>query len=527
MTPEGLADQLQRGAALYGSGDFEAASASFRLALRLAPESPEAHFGLGVSLLRVGRHAEALASLGLARTLRPAWADPLLEQARCLKAMGRLQEAVAAVAAALVRRPDHAPSHMTMGSCLAALRQPHEARQAFEAALRLDPSCAPGHYNRGCVLEMLHLYDDALASHEQALRLDSGNVDAMVHCAHCLLALDRLPEAVEWCERATRVRPDDSMARWNLGLLLLALGDFARGLPLYELRHRQGAGGRPAYPRESLWLGQIPLQGQSILLHAEQGYGDTMQFCRYATLLAERGARVQLEVPKRLETLMGSLAGVESVLVQGDGHARCELHCPLPSLPLAVGTDLQAIPARTPYLSPDHDAASRWGRRLGPSRSLRVGLAWSGNAANRDDQNRSLPLRELAPLGVAGVELVSLQKDVRSTDAADVGRVCAWHFGDEHVDFAETAALISQVDLVISVDTAVAHLAGALGKAVWILLPLVADWRWLLHRRDSPWYPSATLFRQSRGGRWDDVIQAMAADLRRLVQERCTDRSPG
>jgi hypothetical protein len=259
------------------------------------------------------------------------------------------------------------------------------------------------------------------------------------------------------------------------------------------------------------------VDGKVILLYAEQGYGDTIQFCRYASLLRDQGATIVLEVPGSLKALIQSLSGSITVVAQGEALPTFDLHCPLPSLPAALGTELKSIPGHTPYLAPDLDHMHRWATRLEPRRAFRVGLAWSGKPTHRNDANRSIPFADLASLRECGVELISLQKEVRESDAAALTGLCLQHFGADLADFSDTAALISQLDLIISVDTAVTHLAGALGKPVWVLLPLVPDWRWMLNRQDSPWYPTARLFRQTAMGRWDEVIDSVRQELDRLV----------
>jgi hypothetical protein len=258
-----------------------------------------------------------------------------------------------------------------------------------------------------------------------------------------------------------------------------------------------------------------------VLLHAEQGYGDTIQFCRYAPLVAARGARVVLGVPSALKTLMQSLDGVEEVVAQGSPPA-FDHHCPLLSLPLAFGTELASIPAPRAYLHADPGARARWAARLGARSGLRLGMAWSGSATHTNDANRSIRLEQLEPILHCAVQAVSLQKDIRAVDAPALAqRTSIARFGEELKDFADAAALIAELDLVVCADTAVAHLAGALGKPVWILLPYVADWRWLRKRKKSPWYPSARLFRQSVAGDWSDVIDRVTAELRK----RCASLS--
>jgi Glycosyltransferase family 9 (heptosyltransferase) len=312
----------------------------------------------------------------------------------------------------------------------------------------------------------------------------------------------------------------------HLGLLRLLTGDFAGGWPQYEWRwktHPLAAAKRDF--AQPLWRGVEPIAGKTILIHSEQGFGDAIQFCRYVPLLAARGARVILEVERPLLGLMRELAGVAMVVAKGDALPDCDLQCPLLSLPLAFGTQIETIPSQTPYLAAPVPAASSWsarlGPKLGPNPRPRIGLAWSGRPTYRNDHIRSISLHALLPLLDVDATFVSLQKDVRSEDVALLQqRRDILHFGDALADFSDTAALISQLDLVISADTAVAHLAGALARPVWILLPFVPDWRWLLDRDDSPWYPTARLFRQSQARKWGEVVETIRAALRERIDDR-------
>jgi hypothetical protein len=275
-----------------------------------------------------------------------------------------------------------------------------------------------------------------------------------------------------------------------------------------------------------LWIGAEPVAGKTVLLHAEQGFGDTLQFCRYASLVAARGATVVLEVPGGLKTVLTSLSGITQIVTEGDSQPPFDLQCPLMSLPLAFGTDLKTIPAVTPYLHADAGRRRAWQARLdgvGLPGRLRVGLAWSGNPKHKNDENRSISLATLAPLYGLDATFVSLQPEVRERDSATLAQSGILDFRHDLVDFAETAALIDTLDLVISVDTSAVHLAGALGRPLWILLPRVPDWRWMLEREDSPWYPDARLFRQDRPGDWPAVIERITHAFRRYAEEKCPE----
>ncbi|MEQ1935217.1 MAG: hypothetical protein ABL962_15255, partial [Fimbriimonadaceae bacterium] len=265
---------------------------------------------------------------------------------------------------------------------------------------------------------------------------------------------------------------------------------------------------------QQLWLGNAPLEGKTILLHSEQGYGDTLHFCRYAKLVAALGARVILEVQPTLLPLLANLEGTHQVIPKGDALPHFDYHCPLLSLPLAFKTDLETIPADIPYVFSDTTHAAMWRDKLGKKTRLRVGLVWSGSPAQANDHNRSIALAQLLPLLHEGVEWISLQQDVRASDAGLLSqRTDIRQFGDQLKDFADTAALVESMDIVVTVCTSVAHLAGAMGKPTWVLLCFNADWRWLLDRADSPWYPTARLFRQPAIGDWTTVISSVSKEL--------------
>jgi hypothetical protein len=329
-----------------------------------------------------------------------------------------------------------------------------------------------------------------------------------------LLALDRPEEALEWFRRAVQQDPHQVQARFGAAMALLVMANFRDGWVAYESRwldprFREGT---PDFSDQP-WLGQESVAGRTLYVHAEQGLGDTIQFVRYAPLLRARGARVVLEVQPPLVPLMRDLADV--VIAAGDAVPDYDFRCPLLSLPLAIGTGLATIPADIPYLRADPARRAAWAERLGPRERLRVGVAWSGAADHPEDAIRSIPAATfLPPLAATGAELHVIQKDIRAGDEVAAAGLAV--HADRLADFAETAALISELDLVISADTSVAHLAGALGVPTWILVQFSADFRWLRKRTDSPWYPTVRLFRQAERNAWLPVIATVAEELARM-----------
>jgi tetratricopeptide (TPR) repeat protein len=557
LRPDHAAALYNRGNAFHALKRFDEALASYDRALTLRPNYPEALCNRAVTLQEVGRLEEALASYDRALALRPNYAMALYNRGGALRELSRLEAALASYDHALAVQPNYAEALFNRGNTLHDLRRFEEALASYDDALALRPGDAailanrgaslhelqrfeealasydrtlvvrPHNvevlYNRGNTLHDLQRFDEALASYEAAVMHRPDYVEALTNRGVVLHVLKRFAEALASYERALTLRPQFAEAHFSEALCRLLIGDFEHGWKKYEWRWetRQLAQDKRQFV-QPLWLGSNDIAGKTILLHGEQGYGDAIQFCRYVPLVAMRGARVILEVPAPLRELMSSLSGVAQVVERGASLPDFDLQCPLLSLPLAFATRLDTIPAATPYLSASPQAKMDWDNELGSRQRLRVGLAWSGSPTNKNDKHRSIPLRTLLPLLDADVTFVSLQKDVRPTDAA-VLRECSTRLRDirnELRAFSDTAAVISNLDLVITADTSVAHLAGALAKPVWVLLPFVNDWRWLLDRNDSPWYPSARLFRQDVTRVWEPVIAQVHAALLDLVRGR-------
>jgi hypothetical protein len=360
------------------------------------------------------------------------------------------------------------------------------------------------------VLQDLYRYDEAMNAYDRALAINPKYAIAWFNRGNVLLETTRLDDALVAYDHAIGLDPNYVDAHFAQGFIHLRKGDFTRGWAKYEWRLRDPKSEHSqrtfAQPR---WSGQQSLDGRTILIHAEQGFGDTVQFCRYIERLAQAGARVVLEVQPALRSLLAPLRGAAQVVARGEPLPAFDYHCPLLSLPFVFQTDLSTIPAQTPYLHADADLVQKWQTLLGAKQRLRIGLAWSGNPEHRNDRNRSIELAALMPLLDLDVEWVSLQKVVRERDSALLEHAPLRSFDADIRDFSDTAALMQSLDLVIAVDTAVAHLAGALDRPVWVLLPYLSEWRWLSERADSPWYSSATLFRQPAPGRWTDVVDTL------------------
>jgi Flp pilus assembly protein TadD len=443
--------------------------------------------------------------------------DPALQRAAGLFSAGQLDEARAVALSLAASDPANFLAQHLLGAIALRAGRPAEALEHETRALALRPGHLEALCNRGIALRALDRVVEALADYDRVLAARPDFVPALSLRGVALAALNRHAEAIECYSRAIAIEPHYAPAHLNKGLSELVTGDFDSGWRDFEWRWTGSDTQIAKRPfTQPQWRGENA-RGKTVLIHAEQGLGDAIQVSRYIPAMIERGIDVVLEVPPALEGLLSQLGG--RVVRMGEPLPAFDLHCPILSLPLAFGTRLDSIPATVPYLRAPAAHAARWRDRLGPRDRTRVGLAWSGSTTLRNDRNRTLALSRLGRLRDPRWSLVSLQKEIRDADrAALASGEPIRHFGDQLEDFLDTAALIEQLDVVISVDTAVAHLAGALGKPVWILLPFSPDWRWLLDRDDSPWYPTAKLFRQPTPGDWDSVVARAVEELLRLVK---------
>jgi tetratricopeptide (TPR) repeat protein len=487
-------------------------------ALAVNARSADARCNLGLVLHTLKRDADALASFEQALALDPRHVEALNNRGTALLKLGRPADALDAFERLLAASPRHLEARVNRANALLDLDRVEEAIAAYDAVLAVQPGHAGGHFNRGNALARRDRWQEAIVAYDRAIMLTPGYVKAHNNRGLALKALNRDQEALASYGRAIALDKDFAEARLNAAHVLLTIGDFARGFPAYEWRWKIPAMAphRRAF-RQPLWLGTPNIGGKTILLHAEQGLGDTIHFARYAKPLARAGAKVVLEVAPALKPLLSTMDGAVRVVAQGEALPAFDLHCPLASLPLALKTELISIPAEIPYFAAPTERLEKWRPRMEELARPRIALAWSGNAAHANDRNRSIPLARLAPLwSREGASFVSVQREVREGDASVLaGAARLVHFGEELFDFADTAAVLALADLVISVDSAVAHLAGAMGRPAWILLPFSPDWRWMLAREDSPWYPTARLFRQPAIGDWESVIERLRRELPR------------
>ena len=482
LAPSSPMALASRGRVLAALNRNSEALASFEQALAINPHDPDTLSNCGSMLLSLERPAEALAVLDRASALAPVHFGALINRGNALALLGRPDEALAQYDALLAGHSARPELHFNRGNALATLGRPTDAIAAFDQAVSSRPDYVAAHINRGVALQALARHRDALASFANAVRLERTNIDA----------------------------------RQNAALSLLALGEYHPGLIQYEMR-RNNMPPRRRDLGKPLWLGEFSPRQQTLLLHAEQGFGDTIQFVRYVPLVADLGAKVVLEVPGELVSLLRPVEGVADIVEQGAPLPAFDIQCPLPSLPLALGTELTTIPAQIPYLRASDERIAQWRSRLAPITGPRVAFAWFGRATHPNNRNRSLALARLAPLFAReGISFISVQHEMDSADAATLRSLPQiTHVGEELRDFEDTAAVFALADLVISTDTSVANLAGALGVPAWILLSFSPDWRWMLDGTRSPWYPTARLYRQPTLGDWDSVLAAVCEDMER------------
>lgn len=509
------------GSALLAARDPEHAEAAFRRAVALAPALASAQAGLGRVLRETNRPGEAEAAFRAQVALDPADPSAQLNLAAALGDQDRVDEAVALLPTVLAADPALPEAHHSLATALRQLGQLDQAEAAAREAVRLRPDYADALANLGTVLREQGRLTEAEAPLRRAIALRPHSASGYSDLAIALADGGRVHEALAVLDLAVALAPQDPETRHNRALLLLLMGRLAEGWPAYEVRFdtRQGRPDQRSFA-QPVWRGE-PLAGRTILLHAEQGLGDTIQFCRYVPMVAALGGRVVLEVQRPLLSLLAHLDSVALLLAQGDPLPPFDLQCPLLSLPLAFGTTLASVPASFPYLAAPAAVDERWRTRL-PARTARepyrIGLVWAGSPRHVNDRRRSLPFTALHPLwSVPGVTWFSLQVGPRTADLAAAPAGAIEDVGSSLPDYAETAGAIGRMDAIVSVDTSVAHLAGALGRPCLLLLPFTPDWRWLRHGTASPWYPSLQLLRQDRSSLWEPVIAAVGGRLAELL----------
>jgi tetratricopeptide (TPR) repeat protein len=504
------------GITLDDLGRHEEAVASFHEAIALNAFYPEALLSLGVALQNLERWAEAREAYEKCLRLSPKEVKARINLGTTFQKELRFDDAIAQYRLALTADEHSREARNNLGTALQSARRWPEAVTVLRELVEVEPRYADAWNNLGLVLGLTNSLPEAEVAIRRALDLEAGHAEAHNNLGNVLLSSGRPFEAIDAYRSASLIDPKMDVARFNEGVGRLLTSDLVRGWPLYEHRYAM----RPAAERDRFlgrarWKGEA-LAGRAILVHAEQGLGDTLQFVRYVPLLAARGAIVHVEVQAALTGLLQGLAGAATVFAAGEPLPAFDLHCPMLSLPLGFQTTLETIPGETPYLKaalPNQDA---WTSRVRAVSGRRIGFVWSGNPKHGNDHNRSIPLETFERLftSAPGDHFFSLQKEASLDDSLRLAaHPNVTDLAPFLSTFADTAAAIRALDLVISVDTSVAHLAGALGAALWVLVPHSPDWRWLLNRRDNPWYPSARVFRQPATARWPEALAEVAGTL--------------
>ena len=504
------------GMAGYKTERYAMAERMIRRALAINERQAYYHSNLGNALNALGRKAEAIASLRRALEIQPTHSEACYNLANILLTDKKYDEAEALYKRALAVNPEYADALCNLGTVYRVQNKLDEAVDCFRKALKLTPDNPDLCCNLGDALHVRGDLEEAVRWYMRTVELNPDHPKVLNCLCNAHFDLGNLPESVAWCDRALAQRPDFGDALMNRCLLQLLQGDYANGWRNYEVRWSVYT---PRAFKEPLWQGQ-PLNGARILLYAEQGLGDSLQFLRYVPLVQAAGGRVLLDLPGNLRRLAAQIPGLAGLYTTGETLPPFDFRCPLLSLPLAFGTTVESIPARVPYLAPPQEALTKAAAQAWPAEELRVGLVWAGNPTHPKNRTRNVPLDQLASLfDLENVHFYSLQIGEPAAElAARKTKVISLAPAIE--DMADTAALMTFLDLVISVDTSMAHLAGALGRPLWVLVPKVPDWRWLLEREDSPWYPSARLVRQTVQCDWGQVIERLRTDLIQLVARK-------
>jgi tetratricopeptide (TPR) repeat protein/glycosyltransferase involved in cell wall biosynthesis len=517
------------GVALAEQGALDEAVANLQAATRLKPDLARAHYNLGVALAQQNKFDEATTRLEEALRLQPGYAQAYYALGNVRSSQGKKDEALALYREALRLKPDFADAYNNYGLALAEARRSAEAAVVLRQAVRLLPRGAEAHNNLGLALADLGRFAEAEDCYQEALRLNPRYADAHNNLGSAYKEQGRLEEALASYQLALWLNPDSASTHWNRALALLQKGDFEEGWQEYEWRWQRPKARPRSFPQPA-WDGSPPA-GRTLLLWMEQGLGDMLMFIRFAELVQQQGATVVVECPRFLHPLFARCRGIDRLVAEGTPLPDFDAHVPLMGLPHRLKTTVAAIPANVPYLFADEERVQRWGQELAGLDGFRIGITWQGNRHHQWDHFRSFPVRHFAALAqVPRVRLISLQKGYGAEQLKPLGnRFAVTELNSEEdaatAAFMDTAAIMQNLDLVITADTAIAHLAGALGVPVWVALSAVTDWRWLRGRDDSPWYPTLRLFRQSRLGDWEGVFSRMATEVQRLVSNERETRS--
>ncbi|MCB2170953.1 MAG: tetratricopeptide repeat-containing glycosyltransferase family protein [Deltaproteobacteria bacterium] len=516
IDPDQAAFHCNLGNVLASLGDLEGAILSYKNAVNLNPHLVEANYNLGNALYRDGKVDEAVSFLRKTVMLKPDLTEAQNNLGIALHKSGRLDEALECFQEALRQKPDSPHIYLNSGDLLKDQDKPEQAIERYKKALALKPDFAEAYFHLGNLFHLLDRWDEAVTCYEKALRINPEYMDAYANLGKTLKAQGRLEDALSCYNSAIRMEPDSADLIFDRSTVLLLEGDLLEGFKGYERRFDRHNWEKTYPHRFSIprWDGSF-FPGKTLFVHCEQGFGDNLQFVRYLPMVKGKGGKVVLETSKALVRLFGDLQCIDE-LVEGPSRGEIpgyDFHIPLMSLPGIFGTTLETIPAQIPYLQADQQKARFWQKKMG-GEGLRAGLVWQGKDT---DPKRACSPKHLAPLfRVPGVRWYGLQKGGTGKAEEEIPIV---NLGDEFKDFSDTAGAMENLDLIVSIDTSVAHLAGAMGKPVWALLMFSPDWRWLMNREDSPWYPTMRLFRQPQPGDWTAVIGRVVEELRHQLHE--------
>jgi tetratricopeptide (TPR) repeat protein len=520
--PETFEAYIKLGRLYHSQGNFNGAIRCYQKANQLKPDSVEVHYSAGLAYQALDKFDDAIASYDEAIRLNPDYVEAYFNLGDILYARGQMEAAIENYRHALRCRPEMIEAHNNLGNAFKAQGNLEAAVESYRQAVRLKPDIAEVYYNLGSALHLKEEFDNAITNFRLALQHKPQYAEAYNHLGLAYKNQGYLDQAAENFSQALRVNPHLAEAHWNRSFTYLLKGNFEDGWDDYDWRFQQ-AKWQTFYPYRysgPRWSGS-DCEGKTLFVHDEQGLGDTLQFVRYLPMAKARCGKIIFETRKELIDLLQGFPGIDKLVIRSSWQAATEnwdFYIPLLSLPKVFGTTLKTIPNHVPYLSADSKKVEYWKNRL-TGNGFKVGIVWAGRPMHADDRNRSFALKQFLPLsGIQGIQLIGLQKGEAAKQVNDLGTETGIvNLGEEFEDFTDTAGVIQNLDLVISVDTAVAHLAGAMGKAVWVLLPFIPDWRWIMDRDDSPWYPTMRLFRQKVRKDWESVFQRIEKKLRKLV----------
>lgn len=491
---------------------------SLSKAIQLSPNDPHSYYIMGVVMCKFGSWVAGIECFDRVLVLNPTHLDALCDRGSAQLELKLFDSALESYQCASTINDKYAAAYFGCGNALSELKRSEEAVECFNKAINHNPSYYEAYINLGKIYHEEGSFENALKCFEKAISIESNNSLAHTNRSIQLKYLHRLDESLVSADVAISLKPDYYDAYWNRALTHLLMGHLQQGFRDYHYRwktmHFQPI--KRSF-HQPIWLGEASLEGKTVFIFNEQGYGDSIQFCRYATLAKKAGAKVIYEVEDALLPLLATLDGVDRLIKVGEQLPKFDYYCPAMSLPIGFGTDINSVPSSIPYLRADEEKIRNWANKLGVKTRPRVGLCWSGSPTHKGDKQRSIPLAELLAYLPAGIDYISLQKQIRPSDTIALNQISEIRlFTEDLRDFSDTAALASTLDLIITVDTSAAHLAGALGLNTWVLLPHTPDWRWMLTRSDSPWYPTVKLYRQDHIGDWTSVLSKIGRDLTEL-----------